>query len=108
MTPLQSTSPASLRSGTRTVRENRGGPLPDPRPYLVAGQRRKSAVSVQQYLSLFPHEAEDARLTGSTRSLFRRLLALNLPGTPARIEVSSERSSGVVEGLFGRSKSKIA
>jgi hypothetical protein len=30
-------------------------------------------------ISLFPHESEDARLTGETRSLFRRLLALNLP-----------------------------
>lgn len=108
MTPLQSTSPASLRLGQRSVRDNRGNPSPDPRPYLIAGQRRKSAVSVQQYLSLFPHEAEDARLTGSTRSLFRRLLALNLPGMPDRIEASSEHTSEVVEGLFGRSKSKIA
>lgn len=107
MTPLQSTSPAYLRSGSSAARQNRGGPVPDPRPYLITSQRRKAPVSAQQYLSLFPHEAEDARLTGSTRSLFRRLLALNLPGTTTRIEVSSE-SSGVIEGLFGRSKSKIA
>lgn len=107
MTPLQSTPPASLRSGSPSARENRGSPAPDPRPYLITGQRRKSAVSVQQYLSLFPHEAEDARLTGSTRSLFRRLLALNLPGTVTRMDVSHHQGE-VIENLFGRSRSKIA
>ena len=105
MTPLQSTSHAYLRSGSPAAREHRGDVVPDPRPYLITGQRRKSVASAQKYLSLFPHEAEDARLTGSTRSLFRRLLALNLPGTTVRVE---ERACEVVEGLFGRSKSKIA
>ena len=106
MTPLQSTSPAYLRSGSPAVRENRVGPAPDPRPYLITGQRRKSVVSAQKYLSLFPHEAEDARLTGTTRSLFRRLLALNLPGTAVRME---ERPGvEAIQGIFGRSKSKIA
>lgn len=69
MTIQQSTSPAYLRSGSSATRESRSGFAPDPRPYLVTGQRRKSVVSAQQYLSLFPHEAEDARLTGTTRSL---------------------------------------
>lgn len=104
MTPLQSTSPAYLRSGFSAARDSRGGPGTDPRPYLITGKRRKAPVSAQQYLSLFPHEAEDARLTGSTRSLFRRLLALNLPATPGRIEASSSHAAGAVDGLFGRSK----
>lgn len=108
MTSLQSTSPAYLRSGSPAIREKRGGSVPDQRPYLITGQRRKSAASVQQYLSLFPHEAEDARLTGSTRSLFRRLLALNLPGTTTRMDDPAERKGEVVEGLFGRSRPKIA
>lgn len=108
MTSLQSNSHAYLRSGSPAARENRGGSAPDPRPYLITGQRRKSAVSVQQYLSLFPHEAEDARLTGSTRSLFRRLLALNLPGTTTRMDGPPEYKGEVVQGLFGRSRSKIA
>jgi hypothetical protein len=42
---------------------------------------------------LFPHEAEDARLTGATRSLYRRLLALNLP----RTAVGTDNSTGVRE-----------
>jgi len=108
MTTLQSSSsPASLRSGSSAPRENRNGFGTDPRPYLITGQRRKSVVSVKNYLSLFPHEAEDARMTGSTRSLYRRLLALNLPGAVARYEVSAERHLHVIGGVFDAG-SKIA
>jgi hypothetical protein len=44
---------------------------------MGAGMRQVDAE--KRLLPLFPHESEDARLTGDTRSLFRRLLALNLP-----------------------------
>jgi hypothetical protein len=108
MATLQHTSPASLRTGNSAARESRGSFAPDPRPYLVTGQHRKSVISAQQYLALFPHEAEDARLTGSTRSLFRRLLALNLPGASNRIEPSSGYTSPVIKGTFTSSNSKIA
>jgi len=108
MAILYNTSPASLRPGSSAVRENRGIFAPDVRPYLVTGQHRKAASSTQQYLALFPHESEDARLTGSTRSLYRRLLALNLPGSTPRIEVSSESTADVIEVIFGKSSSKIA
>jgi len=37
-------------------------------------------------------EPEDARITGGTRSLERRLLALNLAGSLARMRPASERS----------------
>jgi hypothetical protein len=80
MATFQHTSPASLRSSSRVAHENRSAGL-DPRPYLVTLPARKPVRSTQQYLALFPHESEDARLTGATRSLYRRLLALNLPGT---------------------------
>jgi len=51
------------------------------RPYLISTktQARRAGIPAQKATQLFPHEPEDARLTGSTRSLFRRLLALNLP-----------------------------
>ncbi len=88
MAIYQQTSPASLRSGFPAPRENRGSFAPDPRPYLVTMQHRKSATSSQQYLALFPHESEDARLTGATRSLYRRLLALNLPKNAQPLEAS--------------------
>jgi hypothetical protein len=104
-----------MRSGTPAVRENRSAFAPDPRPYLVTGPRRKPVTSTQQYLALFPHESEDARLTGSTRSLYRRLLALNLPGALARVEPSAaEFKSEIIEVVFsqtktgGSSASKIA
>jgi len=68
----------SLGSGVSTTRS------PEPRPYLIAGAFRRTDIGSSRSfesrsIPLFPHEAEDARLTGSTRSLFRRLLALNLP-----------------------------
>ena len=108
MAIFQHTYPASLRARASTARENRDGSIaPDPRPYLVTGQHRKPAISAQQYLSLFPHESEDARLTGSTRSLYRRLLALNLPGK--RVEASSDYTVEVIEeSVFDSSTSKIA
>ncbi len=43
-------------------------------------------MTSRQFLALFPHESEDARITGTTRSLYRRLLALNLPQTDVSIE----------------------
>jgi hypothetical protein len=78
MATLQQTSPASLRSGFTAAHEVRGNFAAESRPYLVTSPPRKAAKSTQQYLALFPHESEDARITGATRSLYRRLLALNL------------------------------
>lgn len=70
--------------------QHRGSFTPQSRPYLITSNKRSSAISAQQCVSLFPHESEDARLTGSTRSLYRRLLALNLPGSLTRIQAYSD------------------
>jgi len=93
MAIFQQNLPASIRFGPPAPQENRGIPAADRRPYLVTAPPRKTASatrqpvsSTRQFLALFPHESEDARLTGATRSLYRRLLALNLP----RIDVASE------------------
>lgn len=43
-------------------------------------QSRKAAPRAAAFFAL-PKEPEDARITGGTRSLDRRLLALNLPDT---------------------------
>jgi len=43
-------------------------------------------------LNTLPNEPEDARLTGGTRSLGRRLLALNLSGPPVQ-EARTEQDS---------------
>lgn len=79
MSSFSQTFPASLRSRAGTPPESGPAPAPDRRPHLIPVPPRKSPASTRQYLSLFPHESEDARLTGATRSLYRRLLALNLP-----------------------------
>jgi hypothetical protein len=79
------------------MRENRGT-VSDRRPYLVTPAARKSAVAARKQLELFPHESEDARLTGATRSLYRRLLALNLPSQEiSRIEATSRHSRELKE-----------
>jgi hypothetical protein len=106
MPNLLQTLPASLRSGSATASENPGSAKPDRRPYLVPV--RKPAASTRKYLSLFPHESEDARLTGATRSLYRRLLALNLPRPvaaqviPIAREVREMRASVVTQNTSPR------
>jgi hypothetical protein len=93
MATFQQNLSLSLRGGALSTQENRGIPAPDRRPYLVTVPPRKAVTSInpstvgsRQFLALFPHESEDARITGATRSLYRRLLALNLP----RTDVSTE------------------
>lgn len=95
MAIFQQNLPASLRFGPSVPQENRGLTAVDRRPYLVTVPSRKTAVpnrqtisATRQFLALFPHESEDARITGTTRSLYRRLLALNLPRNVASAESS--------------------
>ena len=89
MANLPKYPPASVRPGSSASRTNSTRDS-DPRPYLLTLQLRKPGSSEKRFLPLFPHESEDARLTGSTRSLYRRLLALNLPSIGRSIEVSSK------------------
>jgi len=114
MAIFQQNLPASLRFGPPAAPENRGVPATDRRPYLVTVPPRKPVASVRrtvastsQYLALFPHESEDARLTGATRSLYRRLLALNLPRPSARAEVSADLRD-VTEVRYKAVDSRIA
>ena len=84
MPPLPKFPPSSLRLHPPLTGNNPNTRLPEQRPYLVSASFRRAEVSGMRInetrtLTLFPHESEDARITGSTRSLFRRLLALNLP-----------------------------
>ena len=47
---------------------------------LNAGAEARAAALAKSRFTRLPHEPEDARITGVTRSLNRRLLALNLSG----------------------------
>jgi hypothetical protein len=80
MTSLPKYPPSSVRPGFSMSPAMGGTRFPEPRPYLIPAAAQHTARS-EKHLPLFPHESEDARITGSTRSLFRRLLALNLPVT---------------------------
>jgi hypothetical protein len=55
--------------------------------------RHSNTTPEKRILPLFPHESEDARLTGETRSLYRRLLALNLPIASESAVVSKIKTS---------------
>jgi hypothetical protein len=114
MAIFQQNLPASLRFGPPIPPENRGIPATDRRPYLVTvpprrpvTSTRKTVATTSQYLALFPHESEDARLTGATRSLYRRLLALNLPRPSGRPDLSAELRE-VTEVRLRAVDSKIA
>lgn len=81
MVTLQTHTPASLRIGTPSKSANTGTLTDSNRPYLIAGRKgRTPAVGRTAFLAL-PKESEDARITGATRSLDRRLLALNMRGS---------------------------
>lgn len=54
------------------------------------------------------HEPEDARLTGGTRSLARRLLGLNLPSVSMQIPTASSAASSDAARRKGTKKSKVA
>ena len=62
---------------------------------LMPAIRRGPVASLKeraaQTLFSLPKEPEDARLTGGTRSLDRRLLALNIAGSLAKRQPISER-----------------
>jgi hypothetical protein len=98
MNPLSKIPPSSVRPGSRTP-PSMGARSAESRPYYTGnytgtGGNRYPAKPI---LPLFPHESEDARLTGETRSLFRRLLALNLP-----VAASGAVSVNVIQSRVGK------
>lgn len=80
---LQSSLQATwLQSGAAVTTVTRHRPIPNRQPVPRASSLR-----------VLPKEPEDARLTGGTRSLDRRLLALNLSGLSPKIGAASERNT---------------
>lgn len=92
MNPLSKIPPSSVRPGS--MPPSTGARSAESRPYFVGTGNRYPAKPI---LPLFPHESEDARLTGETRSLFRRLLALNLP-----VAASGTVSANVIPSRIGK------
>ena len=89
MALTQNQTPSSLRKPMDTVRFSGSFPTSTSKPYLVASAVARADVRVDSKLAStlkarfvkLPQEPEDARMTGVTRSLNRRLLGLNLRGS---------------------------
>lgn len=80
MATLPTHTPASLRNTSPTPPATSGRIHEALRPYLIAGRKERTPSVGRTAFVALPKESEDARITGSTRSLDRRLLALNLRG----------------------------
>jgi hypothetical protein len=77
------------------------------RPYLIPGKKGRTAAIGKTAFIALPKESEDAKITGSTRSLDRRLLALNVNGS-LRSLMSNGGSLMSVKTLPGLNDFKIA
>ncbi len=81
MSNLYDATPSSLRKPVESSRFAYDLSTRSNRPVMMAsGQARANALSKSRFARL-PQEPEDARMTGVTRSLQRRLLALNMKGS---------------------------
>lgn len=78
---IKDSIPASLRTPVESSRFAQGLMKRMQRSALIAGLESRPATVSKYRFAPLPQEPEDARLTGVTRSLHRRLLALNLVGT---------------------------
>lgn len=92
MGTLQTHTPSPLRTVSPSQRAGSGNAhnaAEAARPYLIAGRKgRTPAVGKTAFMAL-PKESEDARITGSTRSLDRRLLGLNVQGSRMSVRSAS-------------------
>ena len=81
MSTLTSQIPASMRKPAESSRFARDLIVRGQRLPLVAGPEARATALAKSRFSRLPQEPEDARMTGVTRSLQRRLLALNIKGS---------------------------
>lgn len=85
------TVPASVRTPIESSRFTQGLMARAQRTALSALPDPRIAALAKSRFAPLPQEPEDARMTGVTRSLNRRLLALNLGGTlAAKLSRSAE------------------
>ena len=89
-TMRQNALPASLRKPVERSRFAQTLTVRAARPVLVASAEARAIALAKSHFARRPQEPEDARLTGVTRSLDRRLLALNVGGTLIRTGAASK------------------
>ena len=73
--------PASVRKPIESSRFAQGLMSRTQKSSLVSGPEGCALALAKSRFARLPQEPEDARITGVTRSLTRRLLALNVPGS---------------------------
>ena len=78
---MRNAVPASVRKPVESSRFAQGLMQRTQKSPLIAGPEARAASLAKSRFARLPEEPEDARITGVTRSLMRRLLALNVPGT---------------------------
>ncbi len=81
MTNFQDATPSSLRKSAEPSRFAQQLITRAQRPMVIAAGTARAAALSKSRFSRLPQEPEDARITGVTRSLQRRLLALNVSGS---------------------------
>lgn len=85
MLSLNSAVPGSFRKPAESTRFAQGLKTLGTRDVVGAGIEAQTLALVKSRFAPMPQEPEDARLTGVTRSLDRRLLALNIRGSVVAI-----------------------
>jgi hypothetical protein len=78
---MRNAVPASVRRPIESSRFAQGLMQRAQKTPLVAGPEARALSLAKSRFARLPQEPEDARITGVTRSLNRRLLALNISGT---------------------------
>jgi len=81
MSFMRNAVPASVRRPIESSRFAQGLMQRAQKTPLVAGPEARALSLAKSRFARLPQEPEDARITGVTRSLTRRLLALNVPGS---------------------------
>ena len=81
MSLIQNAVPASLRRPLECSRFAQGLMARSHQSTFKVGPEARAVSLAKSRFARLPQEPEDARITGVTRSLTRRLLALNVPGS---------------------------
>lgn len=87
MSLMRNAVPASVRKPVESSRFAQGLMQRAQKSPLIAGPEARAVSLAKSRFARLPQEPEDARITGVTRSLNRRLLALNVPGS---LRISSQ------------------
>jgi hypothetical protein len=87
---VKSFLPSGTNSTTPNPRFSFSTATESSRPYLVPERKSRTGSVGKSIFIALAKESEDARITGATRSLDRRLLGLNLRGAKMSVKPATE------------------